>query len=263
VKNTLSITETTFLQNAATYGGAIYLGNQALIADSSYFIENNALQGGGAFATMSSSNSFEYLILKSLGGQLVDLRQSSFTQNNASEGAALITLKEMNFIYSTSIFQGNTAVYGGDITSIPASLRLRIYYFDSYFLYLKDVTAQDILSKSTTVVIYDSATNGASDSVAFISGASPNLLFEVTILDAFGQRMGQTNDAYIYFLKELFEPFCRQGAFKLASSSSSNLVGMLGTTKFTFNNCNFLKTSLSYPPSCGTCFQSFQCERAL
>ena len=130
---------------------------------------------------------------------MVDLRQSTFTRNNAVEGAALIALKEMNFAYSTSLFEGNTAVYGGDITSVPASLRLRIYYFDSYFLFLKDITAEDILSNPTTVVIYDSTAFSTFESVAFTSGANPNLLFEVTILDAFGQRMGQTDDAYIFF----------------------------------------------------------------
>jgi len=46
-------------------------------------------------------------------------------------------------------------------------------------------------------LIYDSTNAGASESVAFISGSQPNLLFEVTILDAFGNKMGQTNNAYI------------------------------------------------------------------
>jgi len=82
---------------------------------------------------------------------LVDLRESTFTKNAASEGAALIALNEMNFAYSTSSFQQNTAVYGGDMASLPTSLRLRIYHFESYFLYVDDITAKDLLSHPATV----------------------------------------------------------------------------------------------------------------
>jgi len=81
---------------------------------------------------------------------LVDLRQSTFTANNASEGAALIVLNEMNFAYSTSLFKQNTAQYGGDMASIPTSLRLRIYRFESSFLYI-NITAKDLLSHAQTV----------------------------------------------------------------------------------------------------------------
>ncbi len=41
----------------ATIGGAVYLGNQALIIDSSSFIENNA-ERGGAIATLSADRNF-------------------------------------------------------------------------------------------------------------------------------------------------------------------------------------------------------------
>jgi len=57
VKNSLTISQATFLQNMANLGGAIYLGNQALKVDSSSFIENSALQGG-AIATKTSGKNF-------------------------------------------------------------------------------------------------------------------------------------------------------------------------------------------------------------
>ena len=82
---------------------------------------------------------------------MVDLRQSSFILNNASEGGALIALQEMNLAYSTSSFKQNTAVYGGDVTSMPTSLRLKIYSFESYFLFVDDITAKDLLSNPSTV----------------------------------------------------------------------------------------------------------------
>jgi len=85
---------------------------------------------------------------------LVDLRQSTFAKNNASEGAALIALNKMSFAYSTSSFQQNTAKYGGSLASIPTSLRLRIYHFESYFLYINDIAAKDILSHPSTVTIF-------------------------------------------------------------------------------------------------------------
>jgi len=54
VKGSLPISQTTFSQNTAALGGAIYLGSQALTVDSSSFIENTALQGG-AIATKTPS----------------------------------------------------------------------------------------------------------------------------------------------------------------------------------------------------------------
>jgi len=57
VKDTLLISQSTFSQNTATLGGAVYLGTQALVVDSSSFIGNNA-ERGGAIATMSSSSNF-------------------------------------------------------------------------------------------------------------------------------------------------------------------------------------------------------------
>jgi len=84
---------------------------------------------------------------------LVDLTQSAFTSNNASEGAALIALNQMNFVYSTSSFEQNTATYGGDVASMPTSLRLKIYSFESYFLFIDNITAQDLLSNPSTVKI--------------------------------------------------------------------------------------------------------------
>jgi len=170
-------------------GGGIYIGDQSLTVNSSSFIENDAFQGG-AIATMSSNKA-----------KLVDLKQSIFQRNNASQGAALAALRTMNFDYSTSSFQDNTAIYGRDITSIPTSLRLKIYSVDSYFLYLNETSPQDLLSNPATSVIYDSATADASESIAFISGANPNLLFEVTILDAFGNKIGLTENAYFRFLR--------------------------------------------------------------
>ena len=82
---------------------------------------------------------------------MVDLKQSTFTGNTASQGAALMAIKEMNFDYSTSLFIKNTADYGGDLTSTPTSLSLKIYYVNPYFLYLKDITPQDLLSHPSTV----------------------------------------------------------------------------------------------------------------
>ena len=82
---------------------------------------------------------------------MVDLKQSTFTGNSASQGGALMALKEMNFDYSTSLFEKNAAEYGGAFTSIPTSLRIRIYYVESYFLYLSGVTPQDLLSNPSTV----------------------------------------------------------------------------------------------------------------
>lgn len=87
----------------------------------------------------------------SQGSTLVDLRESTFTDNSASEGAALIALEEMNFVYSTTSFTGNTATNGGDVASMPTSLRLKIYSFESYFLFVDDITAKDLLSDSKTV----------------------------------------------------------------------------------------------------------------
>jgi len=60
VKDTLLITQSTFFQNTATLGGALYLGNQALVVEFSSFIENNALRGG-AIATMAASNFFYFI----------------------------------------------------------------------------------------------------------------------------------------------------------------------------------------------------------
>jgi len=57
----------------------------------------------------------------------------------------------MNFEYSTSIFTENKATYGEDLTSIPSYIRLRIYYFDPYFLYIENPTVKDIFAHSSTV----------------------------------------------------------------------------------------------------------------
>jgi len=214
VKDSLLISRATFLQNNATLGGGIYLGNQAITVDSSSFMENNALQGGGIATSTSSKTT------------MVELKQSIFERNSASQGAALIAMNAMNLETSTSSFAENTAVYGGAMTSIPTSLRLRIYYFDSYFLYLNDITLEDLFSHPSTSLIYDSTTADASELIAITSGSNPNLLFEVTILDAYGKRMGLTNEA--------------TGEFKVSSykgsTTSSNLVGLLGSTKFAYSN---------------------------
>ncbi len=79
------------------------------------------------------------------------MKQSTFTSNNASQGAALIALGKMNYDYSTSSFQRNTAQYGGDLASVPTSLRLQIYRVEPFFLYLTSVTTKDLLSSSSTV----------------------------------------------------------------------------------------------------------------
>jgi len=100
---------------------------------------------------MSSSRkfcSFDWSSEKLIGNIQVDLRQSSFIRNNASEGAALIALNQMNFAYSTSSFKQNT---GGDMASMPTSLRLKIYSFESYFLFVDDITAKDLLSNPSIV----------------------------------------------------------------------------------------------------------------
>jgi len=133
------ISQTTFLQNTANLGGGIYIGNQELTIDSSYFIENSALEGG-AIATMASSST-----------TLVELTQSTFTSNNASQGAALVALGVQKYDYSTSTFQTNTALYGGDFASVPTSLRLKIYYVEPFYLYLDSVTTKELLSSSSTV----------------------------------------------------------------------------------------------------------------
>jgi len=44
-------------------------------------------------------------------------------------------------------------------------------------------------------LIYDSTTDLAK-SIGLSAGAYPNLLFEVSIIDAFGNVVGMTNDAY-------------------------------------------------------------------
>jgi len=146
----------------------------------------------------------------------------------------------MNINYSTSSFDKNTAVYGGNVTSIPTSLNLKIYSVNSYFLYLKNITSEDLLSNPSTSLIYDSATADTADSVAFISGANPSLLFEITILDAFGKKTGLTNDA--------------NGEFKISSyTGSSNLVGMLGSTQFTYKNSSaYVFNSFSVKGAFGT-----------
>lgn len=63
-----------------------------------------------------------------------------------------MALNQMNFAYSTSSFKLNTAQYGGDMSSIPTSLRLKIYHFESYFLFI-NVTAKTLLSHAKTVKI--------------------------------------------------------------------------------------------------------------
>ncbi len=142
VSGSLLISQATFLQNTATnFGGGIYIGDQSITVDSSSFIENSALEGG-AIATMASDSTI-----------VVGLTESTFTSNNASQGAALIALGIMNYDYSTSTFQTNTAQYGGVLASIPTSLRLKIYYVEPFFLYLDSVTRKDLLSSSSTVKI--------------------------------------------------------------------------------------------------------------
>ena len=101
----------------------------------------------------------------------------------------------MNYEYSTSSFSRNTATYGPDLTSTPSYIRLKIYYVDPYFLYLDDPTVDDLFAHPATALIYDSTTATASESVSFISGAYPNLLFELSIHDAFGNLIGLADNA--------------------------------------------------------------------
>jgi len=81
------------------------------------------------------------------------LTQSTFTGNSAEQGASLVSLGAMNYEYSTTTFIRNTAKYGGDLTSVPSSLRLRIFYFDPYFLYFDDITVADLFARPSTVKI--------------------------------------------------------------------------------------------------------------
>ncbi len=93
-------------------------------------------------------------------------------------------------------------------------------------------------------MIYDSTTTDLANSVALTTGSYPNLLFEVSIIDAFGNEVGLATDAYLFGSSQL--NIFRQGEFKLptSSSSSSNLLGILGDVEFTYTDCKYILHSL-------------------
>jgi len=162
----------------------------------------------------------------------------------------------MNYDYSTSTFQHNTAQYGGDLASVPTSLRLRIYYVEPFFLYLDSVTTKDLLSSSSTVKLF---------LFEYISSSSLEIDIwldhyrgcqvsrsHIWILSEFIIRSldywclwkpGWPCKLCVYFFFTSFIKVVRQGEFKIksysssSSSSSSNLVGMLGNGKFTYTDC--------------------------
>ena len=63
-------------------------------------------------------------------------------------------------------------------------------------------------------MIYDSVTSDMSEAITFISGAHPSLLFEVTILDAFGQKVSQANNAYVIQILLCLNIFLDKGSLR-------------------------------------------------
>ncbi|WP_131750077.1 autotransporter domain-containing protein, partial [Legionella beliardensis] len=132
--STLSLSNTTFVNNTAEFsGGAIYSNNSTLILNSSIFINNAAAAGGALFSANSTisindstfaNNTAEFnggVIFS--GDSALGLFNSTFSNNTASEGGVLYSANNTTTV-NNSTFANNTANTGGAIYNLFGVLNL-------------------------------------------------------------------------------------------------------------------------------------------
>ncbi|KZX12129.1 beta strand repeat-containing protein [Methanobrevibacter filiformis] len=103
--NNVTIANITFINGYTSLdGGAIYNNGTNFSVTNSTFTNNNASYGGAIY-------NYNY------NGGNVSVRSSSFSGNNASYGGAIYNLASVNFSVSNSNFIGNNAIGGGAINN--------------------------------------------------------------------------------------------------------------------------------------------------
>ena len=115
---TLELTNCTFINNTAEYGGAIYMDFGILSIEDSTFINNTAFNYGGALA-------LEY-------NQRTTISNSKF-RNDKSENDAggAIYLRESPMTGTDLNFTNCSATFGAGITSLNSAITLKSIYGDS------------------------------------------------------------------------------------------------------------------------------------
>lgn len=105
----LAVKDSTFILCRATRAGALFVQNVSFAIESSHFVRNSAeLMGGGVHAAIKP-------------WQTGLIRNSTFTQNTASEGGGL-KWTNAKVLLENVAFEENTAVYGPDVASYGVSL---------------------------------------------------------------------------------------------------------------------------------------------
>ena len=85
----------------------------------------------------------------------MNLNSDTFVQNNAQKGSVFITFGDMIINHHNCSFEENIANFGGDFSSKPEQLRLRIYEVNEAFLYLNNTPIRNLLQSQETVRTFE------------------------------------------------------------------------------------------------------------
>jgi predicted outer membrane repeat protein len=113
----VTINQSNFVNNTAYTGGAILLLNGTLTTTGSTFINNTANLYGGAICDASGNN--------------MNILDSTFTENNATNSAGAIYSENGNLTINGSNFSNNNAEYGAVITVLNSTANIN----NSNFVY--------------------------------------------------------------------------------------------------------------------------------
>ena len=109
----ITISECSFLQNSAEYGGALIINNYQVYVTNSQFEENTAGEGGAIWLDCAFAEICNFFIANSV-----------FRNNSAAIKGGGISWKAVKPQLVNLTFSGNTAAYGTDVASYPISIVL-------------------------------------------------------------------------------------------------------------------------------------------
>ena len=214
------ISNTSFINNHAEYGGAIYNDGGIVDIENSYFINNTAYNYGGAIASDDNGNVkvtntyFINSISKDDAGgaiysknNLLNIYNSYFINCSANFGSAICSLSSNTFIVSSE-FRNNRAKYdGGALYQMYSALNISdsIFYNNSAVnggaIFSDNLTLFEIsLSNFTENVAINGKSLFINDVPQFVSIANQLTINETYSVLTFRTQIGDANYTIIKYI---------------------------------------------------------------
>ena len=171
----LLIKDSTFVENIAYTGGAIYTKQLDFILNNDTFLNNQATNGGALATEITNTASKNYAII---------IRICRFLSNDADlYGASILQLRDdvISIDNDTEIVDGNQTYTRG----APAKIGLTAYRYTGESIYGSERSIKKLLDKGDLTLVYNSSAANATLVMANMSsGGHFNLLLEFGVYDS-------------------------------------------------------------------------------